>query len=643
MKTLQLLRIGLAIMFLAAFCCPIVAQQNETEGPAPQPFRGPPAIFEASDGLLEYGPPTGPAAPGQEIRHEVDEFTEPVGEPTPLWQQLENLEPRDKENAEIGLEVSGTFGPALREWVQAIENAWNSGDFERAVVLLRQLEERTDAPDVAVGINWRTPKTIGAMPKWGTDVPVGAHSSVRKAVLDYHAGTGNLFVVTRRYDTASTDDAWNVFFSNNDGDSWSETYQWMTVGQSIADISAVVIDDYLYIAYVGDSTGFECRTRRCFASSGTVDNVYFWYTAFDKGVAIEELAFVSTADAGNTRLYLTGILSDDTLVYVWDDQNGASWSEIATGITNAESGLDLYYNNGYSAASWLQGCYVDNQGMVTHFDRTWVLTQLDPGGDPCIAAYEDDVIVVYEYDYTNGPGIRYKIQYDGSGTWLSGTIASPAVVGEYYYKPDVTGRNDAGFSVVYGEEAGAFDPCWFTRRDYDTANWTLDVSYNDVDTYSSGRNTIEAIPSGAGGISHGVVYLPSGTSPYFDRIDYPFVDIKCNGGDSGVAVPIGTPAELTYNIIAGPESGIAVDVWLVVVAPMPPFTFSYDGAGPTLGWWGDLSHVFYTGPITRMSGTCLNSPVPPGAYTAFVGIEQPADGVLSLPAIALDRVTFHVP
>ncbi len=108
----------------------------------------------------------------------------------------------------------------------------------------------------------------------------------------------------------------------------------------------------------------------------------------------------------------------------------------------------------------------------------------------------------------------------------------------------------------------------------------------------------------------------------------PTADIKCNGLDSGVNIDTNTNAKIEFKVVAGLGAGIPVDIWILLNTPFG--FFSYDGAGPTVGWWFDLRHAYATGPLANDSGTVLNRGLPAGSYKAHIGIEYPADGRLDL-------------
>jgi len=119
------------------------------------------------------------------------------------------------------------------------------------------------------------------------------------------------------------------------------------------------------------------------------------------------------------------------------------------------------------------------------------------------------------------------------------------------------------------------------------------------------------------------------------------VDIKCNGGDSGVQIPQGSNTQIDFTVVAGTAAGVPVDIWIVMTTPFGPFC--YDGNGPVAGWNFGIGNAFFTGALANVSGTPLNRPLPLGAYKAHIGLDTIPNGVLNLGAILLpDNVDFVV-
>ena len=102
---------------------------------------------------------------------------------------------------------------------------------------------------------------------------------------------GNLFSVLR-YDVGGATWYWSANISTDNGQTWQETYEWWA-SYEIQDVSAAVVDDYLYVGYVAGVTFVDARVRRCFVSNGSIDAAFGSPTVFNKGVAINEIAIVS--------------------------------------------------------------------------------------------------------------------------------------------------------------------------------------------------------------------------------------------------------------------------------------------------------------------------------------------------------------
>lgn len=152
---------------------------------------------------------------------------------------------------------------------------------------------------------------------------------------------------------------------------------------------------------------------------------------------------------------------------------------------------------------------------------------------------------------------------------------------------------------------------------------------------------------GTGALNIGAVdlFANAATPVFYDDMSltpaYPWVDAKCNGGDSMVVVPVGTNAKIDFSLVAGIGTGVSLEVWIVLQSPYG--LLSYNGTGPYLGWNMGATSVFYNGPLRNISGTVLDYPLPAGSYTAHIAIDPRVNGVPD-PAYlyALDSVDFVV-
>ncbi len=457
------------------------------------------------------------------------------------WQILEEMSPLDKDNAILQLECDAVEAAE-------IESLWNSGNYSTAINVLHVLED--GGLQIAFGISWKQPKSVSSLsqelatPKSiaGGNVQVGSRSGPIESHSDFDAESGNLFIVSSSYDTNSTWWGWNVYISSDHGQTWQETYDWRGVTPgTYPDVSAAVVDDFLYVGYVSPSTLTEARLRRLQVSDGAVDNVFGNTVIFNKGSNIKEVSLVANADDNDNRLYYVTILADNTLTFHWaaDVNTTPAWTEDITGVANAGSGLDAAYNINAADpmdSNFLYISYIASDGtqpvkvlkLQSNFSGSVITTSTlrteFTGLDSvtAISAYQDTVICVFEYADSEAStvyGIRYAISYDDGDNWATGYPASPEEGTDYYYA-DVTARGGQGLAIIYLQEDGSFDPVWTTTRaGYSGGPWTSAVQINDIDSYTARASTINWFPpQGTSSSAYGYNYM-SNLALYFDRSD----------------------------------------------------------------------------------------------------------------------------
>jgi hypothetical protein len=442
---------------------------------------------------------------------------------TPVWKGLNKLSSPERENAVLQLDLFGDLSSSEAREIDHIEALWNGGDYERAVEKLRIFEESHDQPDIRAVM---TPKTqmMVSDPKWGTDIRIGSREGVEETCLDFDQGTGNLFAVVKSYDG----EYWrfDVYFSSDDGQTWWD--QLLGWGPSeINDISGVVLHGYFYFAETASSNK-KIAIRRFDVSSGTPDDDYGTVIVVDGDYDVLEIALTGNADFYDNRLYLLAILQSDSLIHLWSTEEAVFWQNITTYVADADHGLDACCNEGY--AEWvLFVSYVDvddSLHVVRKSAAAWQNIKLDYAGDKTsVAAYDDRIITAFEYLFPNGRGIKYWISYDGGEEWRWGAIAEPEPGGFYFYAPAVAARKGAGIGVVYEQEVGEPDPCWYRYREYGTgpgtASWSDPEQFNEQDLATGSPMTIEWVPPlPLYCHAHGTIWIGgSGQGAYFDRMD----------------------------------------------------------------------------------------------------------------------------
>jgi hypothetical protein len=234
----------------------------------------------------------------------------------PLWVSLDRLSPVDRANARIAFELSDHHLPAVHEELEAVASLWNAGQHTQAIDRLRLLEEQQGIAGIAYGLNWLIPHQVDST-RWSNDIQVSTRLGVDVVTLDFNAETGTIFSAVN-YDEGEGG-RWSVNMSMDGGVTWSETYVW--VGPDpVNDISARVGAGYFYVAYtgLGTVTQTEARLRRFFLTNGSVDTIYGFYTVFDLGVEILDIALETNADYLNDRIYYFAVLADNHAVSVGD-------------------------------------------------------------------------------------------------------------------------------------------------------------------------------------------------------------------------------------------------------------------------------------------------------------------------------------
>jgi hypothetical protein len=447
--------------------------------------------------------------------------------PLALWEQLASLGADERANADIEIELAA--GAARPAYEQAAEIAalWEGGAYDAAIEQLRALE-RTGAP-AGLGLAWRVP--VGPGGQRLTDIRIGGtRSDAQTMNLDFDAQNGNLFMVVRWGSTTGTS-AWTMNTSTDDGLTWSETYVFAS-SVGLVDVDCAVVDDYVYVGYVVGNADAEARIRRCLVSTGAVDNGFGFNVVLDAGAnTIEEVALASNAHDFDNRIYYAVIQSNDILRWAWDEAaNGATFTEDSPAGTSAEFGLDMTWDHARGTCDdYVFVSYTSNAGTirVLAYDSAWTSWTVETGvgtsRNTAISAYEDTIICAFEYPYTEGTGIRYRISYNCGTTWNAGSLAIPdgsSVFG--YFEPDVDARDGAGTAITYQAEAGLLDPMYYrTRAGYAPGSWSDPGIFADHDVYTGSDTALAHVPPLAGELfSHGAAYIsldPDNRTLYFDR------------------------------------------------------------------------------------------------------------------------------
>jgi len=163
---------------------------------------------------------------------------------------LEQLTLAEKQNTEIQLELESKANDNAISLSHMIEEKWNNGSFDDALMLLDDLSKLTDLSRASLYEDWKTPVICSSTDKFGTDVLIVNRDSVRFVEIERHQSSGNLIAILLVEGDGST----NILMaavSSNGGESWNEGTR-MHLSSEIYEISAAVHDDHCYVIYRGD-------------------------------------------------------------------------------------------------------------------------------------------------------------------------------------------------------------------------------------------------------------------------------------------------------------------------------------------------------------------------------------------------------
>ncbi len=407
-----------------------------------------------------------------------------------------------RSNSEIELELWGDRPEEAVVLSHKIEEAWNAGDHEAALALFDDLGRYTDLTKINVANSWRMPLATQNAEKWGTDVRVGSRDSVYTTAMDIHHETGNLLAVT-----VWTGDgwaaSWGVNISIDGGEHWMETETYNTPYYPWSCIAATIVGDRFYVTYPQSDTGV--NIRQFSVSNGS--SVGSYKKVFVPGVGgTDELVMASNQDYDDLshRVYVAAITGSKQLRVFWDDEEVSSWSELATGVTDADRGLDICINEGgsnyFMFASYIStGDSLQIAGI--HPFGIWYDKWSRPVGSSSpdmtsIGAWNDTVHCFHEFSGSRSY-CRYYVSYDGGDAWLFGAAQDTSTTSE---SPAVCAREGGGVYMVHRYYTNPREGrvVW---RDYGGL-WSDPDEYSDVAPY---WNQPSLVPMPGGGC--GVLYL----------------------------------------------------------------------------------------------------------------------------------------
>mgnify|MGYP006273570391 CR=1 FL=1 len=347
--------------------------------------------------------------------------------------------------------------------------------------------------------------------------------------LDFHAPTGAYFAV------ASWSDGWGVYRSTNNGLTWTNTYFFNAVVPTF-DVDLVATDDWVYIAYAVDTPTSDdwARLRRVDANTGLVDNAFSFQIVFEEdGNPVKEVELAADADdqgLGQGLLY-TALYDDGSIRYAFDQvSDGTTFSEITTGITNANNQLNFHYNANRTSPRFAFLSFVNNAGDIQVYSRgggpDWDLRKtifsVQSATQHSLTAAAGLVMVSFA---DTAEEARYEVSYDAGDTWFFGSNNASMLVNATPSNASVTARLGYGTARATTVELGADDEIILDIRQTQAPGaWrsSLTPEDNDVFTLLGLDIDIEALPIPDPTLQYryGILwYSDTDATLRFDRVD----------------------------------------------------------------------------------------------------------------------------
>jgi hypothetical protein len=270
----------------------------------------------------------------------------------------------------------------------------------------------------------------------------------------------------------------------------------------------------------------------------------------DAGVEVKEVALTSNADSGNnSRLRYLAIQDNGSLRYFWTDQEGGhgatSWTEVSTGVTDADGLLDATYAEGHTG-TYLYIVYESNLTSTINLLRFTpgdiVVVESGLGladtAEIRISAFGETVAVLFTVATEEATMIedsvwelKVRISHDGGDSWTEAALLSHLNDSEDVVSADLTLRHDQGIGVTWAEGEEAF---WMRCREYSSsAFWSEPVLISDaipVPFVDAAR--IEAFPGLGWAVLNNRFIDPWHRSVVFDMAPVIFFDGFESGGVS---------------------------------------------------------------------------------------------------------------
>jgi hypothetical protein len=378
---------------------------------------------------------------------------------------LARLDPEQRANARLTIDIIDAT-PELHAEAGQIEQLWNSGSYDAALVRLHDLGRLVDPARVQVGMNWRTPVPNPSSIDWAGNVQVGRDSILYHA-FDYHNATGKLVVGTVRLAGAST--GLDVYLSTDNGSTWAETYDgYWGAANIIGDFVGRCHGDHVYLGYLHKSFTQALYCERFKLSDGSMDTFAngAWSIAVLTCASPESIvqgAMTSFEDESpGQRLYAAVGTNQHNVYAGFTIPDGTTWYtwNMAYLAGTYNGGLAATTNPGYShnyvyftyAYALTDSTWDPVIGWVNTGDTvlgTYINVPSRSMGRTSVAVRNDSLVMAYDYDNGSTMYPRELLSPDNGAHWYLYRIPGDSTL--WREQVNINNRRNSNTVAAYRE------------------------------------------------------------------------------------------------------------------------------------------------------------------------------------------------
>ncbi len=446
----------------------------------------------------------------------------------PVWKPLQRMTQDKKQNSRIELMVDDDMPTKAIELVNAVEDNWNNGRFDKSIELFVELGEHIDLTHVGIGMGWREPIPTSDMSLWGTDIRIGNRDSVYATGIAINAETGNIFT-TLMFEGDSYTTNFSVNFSEDGGHTWTEVFRGMAPYELLS-VTPTCTENYCFVAFTSEDDANQARLAHFNATDGDweifYDGNHYIHDIFDPIYPdyVKEVHVCSNQDYDVThspRLYYTLIVSNGELHYYYTDEICEIFHERTTGVATADVGLDASFNEENGAdGKYIWFSYkdihdtlrIDSYSTSLYWQNEYSRYIGSWPNETTIGAYRDTVTCFFENYQDDDHYIMYAITYNGGLYFNPGVLVDQTVISEC---PDLTSRAGGGVGLTYRYYTSPRE-IRFAWRLYAGVPWPVrSQPLSDVEPYYCAAS-IEYLGDDNYGVIYASWHMPVDGVPFFD-------------------------------------------------------------------------------------------------------------------------------